>query len=115
MGAALRDYSAYQYGKEEYLMDQAELRRLIQLEGRVRQLEAAMQALLFRLDIDPAEVMPQEKQPEMRGMTDEIQAELQAGNKIMAIKLYRERYNVGLKEAKDAIDAMERPGYGWGR
>ena len=30
------------------------------------------------------------------------------GNKIAAIKLYRETTNVGLKEAKDAVEAMER-------
>lgn len=32
---------------------------------------------------------------------------LQNGNKIEAIKLYRERTGLGLKEAKDAIDAVE--------
>lgn len=36
---------------------------------------------------------------------------IKSGNKIQAIKLYREKYNVGLKEAKDAIDDMaaEKP------
>jgi ribosomal protein L7/L12 len=38
----------------------------------------------------------------------QIEAELRAGRKINAIKLYREAHNVGLKEAKDAIDEMER-------
>jgi ribosomal protein L7/L12 len=33
---------------------------------------------------------------------------LAAGQKIEAIKLYRERTGVGLKEAKDAVDALER-------
>ena len=37
-----------------------------------------------------------------------IQQELKAGRKINAVKLYRETYKVGLKEAKDAVDAMER-------
>ncbi|MGE0708011.1 MAG: ribosomal protein L7/L12 [Planctomycetota bacterium] len=37
-----------------------------------------------------------------------IEAELRAGKKIQAIKLYRELYGVGLKEAKDAVEAMER-------
>jgi len=32
---------------------------------------------------------------------------LQAGKKIEAIKLYREIFDVGLKEAKDAVEAME--------
>lgn len=33
---------------------------------------------------------------------------LAAGNKIEAIKLYREATRVGLKEAKDAVEAVER-------
>lgn len=35
-----------------------------------------------------------------------IQSALRAGNKIEAIKRYREKTGLGLKEAKDAIDAM---------
>jgi len=38
----------------------------------------------------------------------EIQREIQAGRKIYAIKLFRETFGTGLKEAKDAVDAMER-------
>jgi ribosomal protein L7/L12 len=37
-----------------------------------------------------------------------IRALLLAGNKIEAIKAYRERYGVGLKEAKDQVEAIER-------
>lgn len=37
-----------------------------------------------------------------------ILQELRSGNKINAIKLYREQTGVGLKEAKDVIDALER-------
>jgi len=37
---------------------------------------------------------------------DEIVRTLLAGNRINAIKLYRQRTGVGLKEAKDAIDRM---------
>ena len=33
---------------------------------------------------------------------------INSGNKIMAIKAYRERTGVGLKEAKDAVDALAR-------
>jgi ribosomal protein L7/L12 len=36
--------------------------------------------------------------------------EIAAGNKIEAIRLYREHTGVGLKEAKDAIEALERGG-----
>ncbi|MEZ5306424.1 MAG: ribosomal protein L7/L12 [Pyrinomonadaceae bacterium] len=36
-----------------------------------------------------------------------IQAEIDRGQKITAIKLYRELYGVGLKEAKQAVELME--------
>lgn len=36
-----------------------------------------------------------------------VRAALRAGNKIEAIKIYREAMGVGLKEAKDAVDRME--------
>ena len=38
----------------------------------------------------------------------EIQRLLQSGNKIWAIRVFRETFGVGLKEAKDAIEAMQR-------
>lgn len=38
----------------------------------------------------------------------EVRELLRQGLKIQAIKIYREFHRVGLKEAKDAIDAMER-------
>ena len=38
----------------------------------------------------------------------DILALLSAGKKIEAIKLYRQRYDTGLAEAKDAIDAVAR-------
>lgn len=83
-------------------MEQDTYRRLLPLEARVHRLETMMEALLMRLGIDPAEVMPEEpSQPEV------VREALLAGNKILAIKLYRELYGVGLKEAKDAVDAME--------
>jgi ribosomal protein L7/L12 len=73
------------------------------LEIRMARLEKIVQVLLDRVGVDPGEFAPQEE----HDMTP-ITAALLAGNKILAIKLYRETFNVGLKEAKDAIDAMER-------
>jgi ribosomal protein L7/L12 len=35
---------------------------------------------------------------------------LSRGQKIQAIKLYRQRTGAGLKDAKDAVEAMERRG-----
>jgi ribosomal protein L7/L12 len=74
----------------------------------MRQMETAMQALLIRLGIDPAEVMPR-----MEQQNQAIWDALLAGDKILAIKLYREEYGIGLKEAKDAVDAMERQNRGY--
>jgi ribosomal protein L7/L12 len=41
------------------------------------------------------------------GRLSEVRAALATGNKIGAIKLYREVAGVGLKEAKDAVEAMD--------
>ena len=40
----------------------------------------------------------------------EVAQLLRAGNKIAAIKLYRETFGVGLKDAKDAVEQIERGG-----
>ena len=39
-------------------------------------------------------------------LDDEVLELLQSGQKISAIKLHRERTGVGLKEAKDAVEAL---------
>jgi ribosomal protein L7/L12 len=41
------------------------------------------------------------------GTMDEVRLLLARGNKIAAIKAYREQTNSGLREAKDAVDALE--------
>lgn len=40
-------------------------------------------------------------------IAQQIEAELRKGNKIIAIKIYKEATNVGLKEAKEAKDAID--------
>jgi len=75
--------------------------RIVRLEARVRRLEALLEALLNRQGIDPAELIPPAPTEERA-----IRDALLSGNKILAIKLYRQQYGVGLKEAKDAIDRM---------
>ncbi|HEX8036590.1 MAG TPA: hypothetical protein VF510_22220 [Ktedonobacterales bacterium] len=40
--------------------------------------------------------------------TDEVLRHLWNGNKINAIKAYKERHGVGLTEAKQAVDSLER-------
>jgi len=44
--------------------------------------------------------------PEEGDFEGRLLAELQAGRKIAAVKLYREQTGVGLKEAKDAVEAL---------
>jgi hypothetical protein len=38
----------------------------------------------------------------------EIQKELQAGRKIQAIAMFRETFGTGLREAKEAVEALQR-------
>jgi ribosomal protein L7/L12 len=45
-----------------------------------------------------------------RGSSDNVEELVRAGNHLAAIKLYREQHGVGLKEAKDAIDALRARG-----
>nr|WP_240939860.1 ribosomal protein L7/L12 [Planosporangium flavigriseum] len=45
-----------------------------------------------------------DKQPEL----PEVVRELEAGRKIQAIKAYRDATGAGLKEAKDAVEALAR-------
>ena len=45
---------------------------------------------------------------EVPGAPGSIEAALAAGRKIDAIKLYREQHGVGLKEAKEAVEALQR-------
>lgn len=86
--------------EEEYYSRQA------QLEERIDRMEAMMRALCVRLGINPAAL-------EVQGRSDlpgveAIREALLSGKKINAIKIYREIYGVGLKEAKEAVEAMER-------
>ena len=85
--------------------DQAFLTRIVRLEAKVDRIETMMQAVLLRLGINPAEIMPPDP-PEDRAMRDAIRAELLMGNKVKAIKLYCDYYGANLKEARDAINAL---------
>jgi len=74
-------------------------RRLSRLEGRMQYMESMMQALLARLGINPAEVEPQAPP-----LPQAIREALMAGDRLKAIKLYREQYGVDMKTAQDAIE-----------
>jgi ribosomal protein L7/L12 len=71
------------------------------LQSRVRQLEDRLEYLYKRLNISDADPA---KDPVR---SPEIQAALRRGNKIEAIKIYRELTGVGLAEAKRAVDEIE--------
>jgi ribosomal protein L7/L12 len=62
--------------------------------------EAAAEIERLRGDITPLDLGSDP-------ITPEIAEAIRSGRKIEAIKLYREAHGVGLKEAKDAVDAYE--------
>lgn len=72
------------------------------LRSRINELEDRLKALYRHLNLeysdpgaDPA-------------MSPQVREALRRGNKIEAIKIYREMTGVGLAEAKDVIDKAER-------
>jgi ribosomal protein L7/L12 len=72
------------------------------LRSRINELEDRLKALYRHLNLeyavpgaDPA-------------MSPKIREALRRGNKIEAIKIYRELTGVGLAEAKEVIDKLER-------
>jgi ribosomal protein L7/L12 len=76
-------------------------------EDRIARLERQVDFLFRRLGVDPSAAFA--------GGGDELPMSfydaLQRGKKIQAIKIYREATGVGLKQAKDVVDAMARGGY----
>jgi ribosomal protein L7/L12 len=81
-------------------MDNTEYARL---RERLRVLEAQVAHLYGHLGVDPGAVPP----PSTEMDPDVVQL-INSGKKINAIKLYRERTGLGLKEAHNAVEAFER-------
>ena len=73
-----------------------------QLRSRVNELEDRMKFLYRRLNID---YVDPNSDP---ALSPQIQEALRRGNKIEAIKIYRELTGVGLAEAKQVIDRAEQ-------
>lgn len=71
------------------------------LKSRLSELEDKLQFLYRRLNID---YMNSNSDP---ALDPQIQEALRRGNKIEAIKIYRELTGVGLAEAKQAIENFE--------
>ncbi len=65
-------------------------------DWRLTRLERKIDLILTHLGIDPKQ-----------GVDAEIAAQMKAGNKIHAIRLYREKSGVGLKEAKDYVESLQ--------
>jgi large subunit ribosomal protein L7/L12 len=85
--------------------------RLDELEARVRQLEATVALLVQGAGVTPAGApVLAPIAPGQPGIPVDVVAQirqLKADDKlIQAIKLYRQATNLGLKEAKDAVEAM---------
>ena len=71
------------------------------LKSRVNELEDRLNFLYEKLNINDAD-------PDSDPVrSPQIQEALRRGNKIEAIKIYRELTGVGLAEAKQAIDNLE--------
>jgi ribosomal protein L7/L12 len=75
--------------------------RLDELERRLGRLERRLDLLMAHLGADASE------DGEVPG-EDEIRELLAKGQKIQAIRVYRERTGSGLREAKEAVEQIER-------
>ena len=73
-----------------------------QLRSRVNELEERLKFIYRRLNIDYVEPNSDPV------LSPQIQEALRRGNKIEAIKIYREMTGVGLAEAKQVIDRAEQ-------
>jgi ribosomal protein L7/L12 len=72
------------------------------LKSRIGELEDKLQAVYRRLNMDYTD--PPDADP---AYSPQIQDALRRGNKIEAIKIYRELTGVGLAEAKQIIDGVQ--------
>jgi len=75
---------------------------IIALKARIEELEDKLKFIYRRLNI---EYMDPNSDPVL---SPQIQDALRKGNKIEAIKIYRELTGVGLAEAKQVIDRAEQ-------
>ncbi len=67
------------------------------LRDRIKQLEENLKVVYSKLDLPYPEFADPIQSPQ-------VQAALRRGDKVEAIKAYRELTGVGLAEAKDAVD-----------
>jgi len=72
------------------------------LRSRINELEDRLKFIYRRLNIEYADPNSDPV------LSSQVQDAIRRGNKIEAIKIYRELTGVGLAEAKDAIDKAEQ-------
>jgi ribosomal protein L7/L12 len=77
---------------------------IAELKAQVAHLTQLVEQLYYR----SGAAMPSSGPPSLDAPPADILDALRAGQKITAIKLWRERTNLGLAEAKDQIDDLER-------
>ncbi|MCC7360813.1 MAG: ribosomal protein L7/L12 [Anaerolineales bacterium] len=82
-------------------MSQEEATRINELQARVSELERRLEFVMNHLQLKY--VAPTGVDPALQA----VAAWLRKGNKIEAIKAYRQVTNTGLAEAKAAVDALE--------
>lgn len=85
--------------------DYLDAARRLQSRTGVSLEEAAAEIERLRAGITPLD--PGNGPTKADPITPEIAEAIRSGRKIEAIKLYREAHGVGLKEAKDAVDAHD--------
>lgn len=75
---------------------------ILALKSRINELEDRLKFIYRRLNLEYADPSSDPV------LSPQIQEALRRGNKIEAIKIYREITGVGLAEAKQAIDRAEQ-------
>lgn len=68
-------------------------------QSRLKRLEKKLNLLLKHFEIEDPDLVT------VNGLTAEVRQLADAGQKIEAIKVHREQTGLGLKEAKDAVEA----------
>jgi ribosomal protein L7/L12 len=82
-------------------MNEVELyQRLVELAEKVSAMQEKLDFVMREMSLQYPEAQTHEK--------DEIRQMLKANRKIEAIKLYRERHDVGLADAKTAVEQIEK-------
>jgi len=79
---------------------------LKEAKDAVEKLEAGQPLVMTRVSVSPPSVASAASVDQATRLAEVVQL-LRAGQKIEAIKLYRQISGVGLKEAKEAVEAME--------